>query len=572
MNDFNRIKDYINSSPNYCFPRCNRPDIKVACILDPFSFECFRYECSLVQLRLETWHEQMQNLKPQILFVESAWRGVDNSWRNILSSKSNVLKKELLILLAYCKKNEVITIFWNKEDPANYAYFIDTAKLFDFIFTTDQDCVEKYIKDVGHKRVYTLPFAAQPVIHNPIRLTQMKKESVAFAGTWYEKKHLERQKDIHIVLNPAREFGLHIYDRMYNSGNNNYKFPVEYQSHIIGELNYNQMLKAYKLYKVFLNVNSVKNSPTMFSRRVFEILASGTNLVTTYSRGIVEMFGSLVPVTFSMEETTRNLSILLSNPDHSERLSLLGLRKVHEKHLYKHRFNTILEKIGIRGLGDRTLGVSVIACLDNEQFIEASIKNYLSQTLENKELIIILKKTSNAAPWNAKINLYPKVSIIVMPTGKEFDDFLKAVLVKTRYDYFSVFYQDNFYGPNFLTDLMNAYNYTDADIIGKGCYYTYSESTKSLVLQEPDLVNRFVSSLPSKAMIVKKNSYIRMVDPKMPSFGSEAFFAECTKQGFLMYSTDKFNFVKKVMHSEPEENDLFIAYTDDYNYPGYVII
>lgn len=573
MNDFNRIRHKINSLPHYCFPRCNRPDIKVACILDPFSFECFKYECSLEQLRLETWDKQMQTLKPRFLFVESAWRGVDNSWQNVLTKKSYEIKKGFINLIAYCKENKVTTIFWNKEDPSNYVHFIDTAKYFDFIFTTDKDCIEKYIKDVGHKRVYTLSFAAQPVIHNPVKLNHINKGSVAFAGTWYGAKHIERQKDMHIVLDPARDFGLHIFDRMYSfTGNLNYKFPVEYQSHIIGELNYNDMIKAYKLYKVFLNVNSVKGSPTMFSRRVFEILASGTNLVTTYSRGIEEMFGSLVSFTSSREETIQNLSILLSNPEHSERLSLLGLRTVHAKHLYKHRFNTILEKIGIVTLGESTVGVSIITCLNNEQSIESLMEIYQSQTLKNKELIIILKQSQSAVPWNAETNLYSNVSIFVLPEDQAFDDCLNFAVKKTKYNYFSVFYENNYYGPNFLTDLMNAFSYTDADIIGKGCYYTYYESTKLLVLKDPDQVNRFVSFLPSTAMIVKKDSFDRMVVPQKSNFGSEEFFTECVKRGFLIYSADKYNFVQRLKHSTLEENDKFIAKIDAYNYRGYVII
>ena len=42
---------------------------------------------------------------------------------------------------------------------------------------------------------------------------------------------------------------------------------------------------AYRSYKIFLNVNSVMNSDTMFSRRVFEILASSTH-VSTPSEGM----------------------------------------------------------------------------------------------------------------------------------------------------------------------------------------------------------------------------------------------------------------------------------------------
>lgn len=557
MDDIARIRHKIDGLTQYCFFHCNRPDIKVACILDTFSYECFKYECLLEQLKLETWKLQMQKLKPLFLFVESALGGVDNSWRNKLTGKANVLKRELLELITYCKKNKIITVFWNKEDPVHYAHFISTAKLFDYIFTTDENCVAKYIRDTGHRKVYTLPFAAQPVIHNPVNSSYLDKENVAFAGTWYVARHIERQADMHLVLQPAKEFGLHIFDRMHTFVGNNYTFPLQYHSHIIGELNYNDMLKAYKLYKVFLNVNSVKNSRTMFSRRVFEILASGTNLVTTYSEGIENMFGTLVAFTTSMEETRMNLSMLLNSTEHSERLGLLGIREVHAKHLYKHRFNTILEKIGVEHLVNKGFGVSIISCLKDDQSVQRLVETFKSQKLKDKELVIILKQ--GAIHWDAKLNLDPNVSIFLIPEDKTTGDCLNFTLEKAKYDYISFFDTENYYGPNFLTDLMNAFSYTDADIIGKDCYFTYCEHTKLLVLKNSNQENKFVTLLGSEAMIIKKtllhNVILREVE-------FDYFFIECVKKGFKIYSADKYNFIKKTKnYNQVNENEI-IVYTD----------
>lgn len=58
--------------------------------------------------------------------------------------------------------------------------------LFDYVFTTDANCLERYEQDLGHDRVDVLPFAAQPVIHNPVGLSYSEKAGVAFAGAWYK--------------------------------------------------------------------------------------------------------------------------------------------------------------------------------------------------------------------------------------------------------------------------------------------------------------------------------------------------------------------------------------------------
>ena len=92
-------------------------------------------------------------------------------------------------LVAWCKEQGIPTVFWNKEDPPNYERFIETAKLFDRVFTVDVDCVPRYVKDLGHDRVEVLPFAAAPRIHNPIAAPDGRTFDIAFAGTYFAEKH-----------------------------------------------------------------------------------------------------------------------------------------------------------------------------------------------------------------------------------------------------------------------------------------------------------------------------------------------------------------------------------------------
>ncbi|WP_371858334.1 glycosyltransferase, partial [Pseudomonas sp. FW215-L1] len=52
------------------------------------------------------------------------------------------------------------------------------------------------------------------------------------------------------------------------------------------------MLSAYRSFKIFLNVNSVTSSPSMCARRIFEIAASGTAVVSTESAALRNFFTS----------------------------------------------------------------------------------------------------------------------------------------------------------------------------------------------------------------------------------------------------------------------------------------
>ena len=52
-------------------------------------------------------------------------------------------------MLNYCRSRGIPTVFWNKEDPPHFDDFIGAAKEFDFVFTTDADCVPMYREALG---------------------------------------------------------------------------------------------------------------------------------------------------------------------------------------------------------------------------------------------------------------------------------------------------------------------------------------------------------------------------------------------------------------------------------------
>lgn len=551
--------------------------MKVACILDTFSYECFKYECTLEQLRFDTWERQIETMKPDFLFVESAWRGINDTWMHQLTHIKELPHREIERVIHYCRSQGIKTVFWNKEDDVNYPFFIDTAKLFDYIFTTDKNCIEKYMDDAGHENIYPLPFAAQPAIHNPIHSSYEKKGNVAFSGTWYAKKHPERRTDMHRILLSAKRFGLTIYDRMHAfSDNENYRYPEEFRSHIIGTLDYREMVKAYKRHKIFLNVNSVKNSPTMFSRRVFELLACGTNIVSTHSIGIEEMFKGIVPLTFSEEDTEMHLSFLLNNPEYSKRLSLLGLREIYSKHLYKHRFNYILEKMKLKQTDNQTDGVSVITYCKSNHLMEQIFDNYENQIWPNKELIILLNQDGmDLRAWLKKAQYSPHVSVYQVPEETSWGECMNLAVGRSRYPYVTLFADSHYYAPYFITDLMHAFHYTGADIVGKLSHYCYLERMKTLAIRFSGQENQFGRHLSGSAMIIKKEVFDQTRFSSAASEAVHEFLRGCTEKGIKLYAADSYNYVCKFdtelagdkrnqMESEFLQESRIVAYTEDF--------
>lgn len=328
-----------------------RRRLTVASVLDPFSHACFEPECDLIPVSPSRWRDELIDRRVDLLLVESAWHGNGSSWQYRVAKYPSPPGNELAEVLRWARRTGVPTVFWNKEDPPNFDRFIDRAAEFDYIFTTDENCIERYRRHVSASTyVGILPFAAQPRIHNP-RLEQPRIAAASFAGTYYADDFEPRRRAMDMLLRVAARYGLDIFDRMHDvlgGDKGRFAFPSDLQQYIRGSLAYDEMVKAYRRYRVGLNVNSVSDSPTMFSRRVFELLACGTPVVSTESRGIDHMFDGLVPTVESETEAVHALNALMSDPVHWLRASARGLRAVFTRHTYAHRLQEIASAVGLQ--------------------------------------------------------------------------------------------------------------------------------------------------------------------------------------------------------------------------------
>jgi hypothetical protein len=314
-------------------------------IMDEFTTGCFGQELNLLQPRPDNWYALAEKYPPVMFFIESAWKGNSGSWQFRVAEYSNKPGQEIAHICEYARQKGIPTLFLNKEDPVHHEKFMCSARLADHIFTTDANMIASYVSRTGNRNVHALPFAAQPALHKPAPLEGRIPRS-CFAGSWYGNRHAERGQEMGWLLQAANRHGLDIFDR--NFGTGNFSFPDEFRDGIRGSLPYAELCAEYRRYRVFLNVNSVTNSPTMFSRRVFELMACGTPVVSTWAKGIEELFESdAVWMVRDKAEAEEAIRTLLTDPTEWRRRSLAGIREVFARHTYAHRLNEIFGYLGL---------------------------------------------------------------------------------------------------------------------------------------------------------------------------------------------------------------------------------
>jgi hypothetical protein len=299
------------------------------------------------------------------------------------------------------------------------------------------------------------------------------------------------------ILRPAIPFGLEIYDRqhgMNGKGADSYRFPEIYQPYIKGRLDYDEMVKAYKRYRVFLNVNSVKQSPTMFSRRVFELLACGTPVISTYSQGLVEMLGDdVVFITESDADTERHLERLLGDEEEWGRASARGIRKVLRDHTYRHRLNEVFVRAGVTSTMATDPRLSVVVRLQSDSDMACLAELLAEQSYQPFNVIAISENTLSTQRINEFRNALANISIVTVD-GPPIAAFDKCVGLLG--DYVAFIDTRDSYGADYLLDGFLALRYADCPFIGKHTFYR-AVSTGTPTLRQEGHEYRHVTSVQS---------------------------------------------------------------------------
>ena len=548
----------VESSPSGATPTVSFPALMVpppqsikgpvvAVILDTFTEYCLRYEADLLLLTPKHWKRQMDRAQPAFLLVESAWSGNNGAWRYLITNYQDREVSPLRELLKYCREQGIRTVFWNKEDPADFDTFIDAAKEFDCIFTTDCECIPKYKKICGHDRIYVMPFASQPRLHNPSRQNSWPRHSVCFAGSWMEK-FPERNKSLQYLLDPALPFGLHIFDRNFNltgPDSSRYQFPQRYQNAIKGSLDYEHMLTAYRCYDVMMNVNSVTVSPTMFSRRVFEILACGTPVISTDSIGLREMLGSCVRITRCPEDTTSHLHELLNDEEARMREGHLGYRYVHEHHTYRHRMHEMFVKVGAKPKKPtRQPSVSVVIATCRPDNVEFAIANYAKQSYAEKELFLVLNNARFDVEFIKQQSRHlHNVHIMQIEGRPSLGECLNRGVGAASGDYIAKMDDDDHYGEKYLSDMMLAARFTEAEILGKGTFFVHMKGEHLMALRVVAPEHGYGKFVAGATLTMKRYVLKEIPFPERTIGEDSGLLKNASQAGCRIYSSDVFNFL-----------------------------
>ncbi|ALH22908.1 multiple glycosyltransferase domain containing protein [Chrysochromulina ericina virus CeV-01B] len=545
------IKNNIINKKNYNTynPTINIKKLDIIGIFDEFLYNSYK---SIFNIKL-IYPNEIIDKKYSLFFCESCWNGNNGSWKCKINSKS--LREEVNNILKQCKNLEIPTIFFNKEDPVNFDSYIETAKHFDIIITTDINCVEKY-KTLTNSKIFVMPFTIDPLLINNIGRCNDNDESF-FAGSYTYNLSEKRKKNSNLLLDKLKtKENMLLFDRSLNAETrknfyqNKYTlnmFHPKYNKYIYEAISHEELLNIHKIKNWCGNLNTVKNSPTMFARRVLEASIMKNSLVTDYSEGVYENFKNSI---YKLEDDlyyNSNEDILLNQIKKQN-----GWRNVIEKYNSYTHFSEIFKKINIKNFENpfsQKEKISVICSTNRINNYSIILENYNRQNYNNKELIIVFNLDMNYNIQNIINNNKNSNIIIKQIDEKETLGYCLNEAIKLSNGNIISKFDDDYYGENYLIDMNYSMIISNADLVGKCAHMVYALETQELWIKfyninyenytnQKDIWN----FLCGGSLFFKKNVYEKCKFKQINSGEDSEFIEEVKNNNFTIYASDFFNY------------------------------
>lgn len=539
------------------FPPMPRPrrgpvfaDMKVGVILDEFSAESFGYEWQTRPLSRAGWASELDGLN--FVFLESAWNGNDGDWKFKLSGTSGP-STEITDLLAECRRRGIPTVFWNKEDPPHFEDFLPLAALCDVVFTSDIRLVSEYRSRLGHDRVAPLPFAAQPAIHNPARPARnFAVRDIAFAGMYFTHKYPERREQMDLLLGAAKavsgrmDHGLEIFSRFLGD-DERYQFPGALAERVVGSLPYRNLLTAYKNYKVFLNVNSVVDSPSMCARRIFEIAAAGTPVVTTPSSATKKFFPvDEVPQPETKTDAEHVLRAFVRSRELRDRTVHKAQRRIWNEHTYTHRALTVMNALRLKHADPFRTTISAVVPTNRPEQLDEIIKTHAAQTHNERELVLVTHGFTVPPDFTSRAldAGIEHLQVLAVESSEHLGTCLNRGIVAASGTVVAKMDDDDIYGAHYLSDQLAALRYSNAELVGKQAHYLYLRRRNIVMCRFPEREHRFTDIVMGPTLVGQREIFLKYPFAQRTQGEDTELQSRLIAAGARIYSADRYNFVQ----------------------------
>jgi hypothetical protein len=288
----------------------------------------------------------------------------------------------------------------------------------------------------------------------------------------------------------------------------------------------------------------------MCARRIFEITASGTPVVTTPSAATGEFFppDEVFSVT-SREEAASTIRALVGSKELRDRATHLGQRRIWREHSYGSRAQQVLHDAGLAASAVVSRpSVTALVSTNRPRQLDHVLRTVAAQAGVEVQLALLTHgfEVDDEAGLRLRAKEAGVDDLVVLhaPSDVPLGACLNLLVDAADGDVVAKMDDDDLYGHQYLSDQLYAMDFSGAEVVGKQAHYMYLEAQDATVLRFAEREHRYTDFVMGPTIVARRDVVQAVRFPALAKGEDTALLAGVLDGGARVYSADRFNFVQ----------------------------
>ncbi|MGH3386840.1 MAG: glycosyltransferase [Nocardioidaceae bacterium] len=521
-------------------PRPARPEVTAAVATGERLATGLAWEWAQLTLDPADWHATLTESSVDLLLVEVAGPKVPG-WD----------ADQLDALVDWCANSDLPVVVWVTAGPAPRSAERSVgalATVASHVYVADPTLLPAWQDLAGDKPVAELAPAAAPQVHSPVAGGPGERRTrgaclVLDAGGPHAAFAGQLATVVAAAVKPMPTADVAVW-QVEGESVNTAAIPATLQTRLVGPYDYPTVAGAIGRYHAL--VDAGRRDPSA-SWSVLEAGAAQTAVVSLPDQiaalpaEIAEHVGGAADQRALRSEIVARIR----QPELRDREALRLQRAVLDGHTYGHRVDRILAGLGREPVPARRT-VSAVVPTNRDHEIDNILANIGRQAHTDTELVLVLHGlTLDQADLQARAKDAGVQSLTVVEADSTLTlgACMNAGVDASSGTHVAKMDDDNFYGRHYLTDLVRAFDYTEAGIVGKWAHYVWLRSTDAVVLRYFASEHTYERRIQGGSMLFDGDVVRRLRFGDLPRAVDSDILDRAIAEGVRIYSSDRFNFV-----------------------------
>ena len=303
----------------------------------------------------------------------------------------------------------------------------------------------------------------------------------------------------------------------------------------------------------------------MGARRIFEISAAGTPVVTTPSAATRELFPTEeVPQPETSEEAEWTLRAYVRSAELRERTVHLAQRRIWAEHTYSHRAMTVMDALGIDYDSPFPTSVSAVVSTNRPDHLGEVLNTHAAQAHGDKELVLVAHRVDVPTDLRARARDagVENIQIVEVDANQPLGVCLNRGVDTASGQVIAKMDDDDVYGAHYLSDQLAALRYSSADLVGKQAHYLHMRGSDIVICRFPEREHRYTDLVMGPTLMAHKSTLLEHPFAERTLGEDTDLQRRLVAAGARIYSADRFNFVQirgSHSHTWNVEDSLLLA-------------